>query len=39
MDLSEPGVGDFVLLETVSEDAFMKNLEERFLKDRIYVCF
>jgi myosin-1 len=36
MDLSEPGVGDFVLLETVSEEAFMKNLEERFKKDRIY---
>ena len=37
MDLSEPGVGDFVLLDTVSEDAFMKNLELRFTKDRIYV--
>jgi len=36
MDLSEPGVGDFVLLETVSEDAFMDNLEKRFNKDRIY---
>lgn len=36
MDLSEPGVGDFVLLETVSEDAFMKNLQDRFNKDRIY---
>jgi len=37
MDLSEPGVGDFVLLDTISEEAFMKNLELRFQKDRIYV--
>jgi len=39
MDLNEPGVGDFVLLDSVDEETFMKNLEERFLKDRIYVFF
>lgn len=38
MDLAEPGVGDFVLLETVSEDKFMENLQLRFQKDRVYVC-
>jgi len=37
MNLSEPGVGDFVLLNEVSENAFMDNLEKRFAKDRIYV--
>lgn len=37
MNLSEPGVGDFVLLNEVSENAFMDNLEKRFAKERIYV--
>ena len=37
MNLAEPGVGDFVLLNEVSEKAFMENLEKRFSKERIYV--
>jgi len=37
MNLSEPGLGDFVLLDKITEKAFMENLEERFNNDRIYV--
>jgi len=37
MNLSEPGVGDFILLNDVAEESFMENLEKRFLKNRIYV--
>lgn len=37
MDLSEPGLGDFVLLGQITEEAFMENLQLRFAKDRIYV--
>jgi len=39
MNLSEPGIGDFVLLDKVDEDSFMDNLEKRFMKDRVYVRF
>ena len=37
MDLSEPGLGDFVLLGQITEEAFMDNLRQRFVNDRIYV--
>lgn len=37
MNLSEPGVGDFILLEDVNEESFLENLRLRFEKDRIYV--
>eukprot|EP01137_Pigoraptor_chileana_P033118 Opistho-2@23554 len=30
------GVGDFVLMDSINEEAFMKNLELRFSKDHIY---
>ena len=37
MNLSEPGLGDFILMEDITEENFMENLKTRFEKDRIYV--
>ena len=31
------GVADMVLLEDISEDGILENLEDRYLKDEIYV--
>jgi myosin heavy subunit len=37
MDVTEPGVADCVLLQEISNEALLKNIQERFQKDRIYV--
>jgi myosin-1 len=36
LESAEFGVGDFILLEQVTEEAFLANLKLRFQKDRIY---
>ena len=33
------GVPDFVLLETISEDAMMENISTRYKADQIYVYY